>query len=417
MKRLFILAAAVAMFAACTEKSLVNTGPDNERIPLTLSAADGSAINSVSVSTRSNVNDIQATTLDNTSTAVTGVFILKKNGKTNTSLESYEKWNIASTGYTANTNVSANTNITLGTLYYPDSKSQNLDIYAYTPRDDSYASTAGTDISSTAATVTIQADQSTKAKYLLSDVLWGCVGDGTNGGNPTAPGNKSNAVINATQYLAATAGATDGFVTTSGEIIVPMFHKAAKIIVKITPSGMDVDKLKGATVNFYVNGELGANPPSDPNVPILSTSLNVHTGAITALTPATPTSIIAPIMFTDKLGKDESSNDIPATDSDPTGAKGAIGNGTTTITGYACSGIILPQTVTRGDKLIEIVLSGGTTKYAYKIPAAPAAAVTTFDSGKVYTYTITITASGLSLTTTVADWVAETGDTGSAELQ
>lgn len=412
MKRLFILAAAVAMFAACTEKNL-NTGPTGERIPLTLSAADGT-VSSVSVATRSNVNNIQSTTLDVASTAVTGVFILKTTGTTNTSPESYEKWNIASTSYTANTNVTANTNLTLGTLYYPDSKSQKLDIYAYTPRDGSYA---GTDISSTAATVTIQADQSTKANYLLSDVLWGCVGDGTNSGNETATGNHSNAPINATNYLAATGGtATNGFVTTSGEIIVPMFHKAAKIIVKITPTGMDVDKLKGATVNFYVNGTQGANPSSDPNVPTLSTSLNVYTGAITALTPATPTHYIAPIIFTDKLGKDETSTDIPASASDANGTQGAIGDGST-ISGYACSGIILPQTVTAGDKLIEIVLSDGTTKYAYKIPAAPAAAVTTFDSGKVYTYTITITASSLVLTTTVADWETAAGDTGSAVLQ
>lgn len=406
MKQLFTLAAAATILAACSINGGLDQTPPiaTERVPLSITTANSV---SATVSTRSNVNDIQATTLDPSSTAVTGIFILKKTNFANTSLESYEKWNIASTGYVANTNIATNTNIqySTATLYYPDSKSQNLGIYAYTPRDASYA---GTDLTTNKVNVTINADQSTKANYLLSDVLWGCVGDGTNGGAETATGNKSNAVINATQYLAAKAGtATDGFVTSSGEVIVPMFHKASKIIVKITPTGMDVSKLKGATVNFYVNG-------TNATTPITTTTLKVTDGTIDALTPA-GTPIIAPIIFTNKLGKDESNNDIPASASNTTGSNGAIGDGST-ITGYACSGIILPQTVTAGNKLIEIVLSDGTTKYAYKIPTS-GSPVTTFDSGKVYTYTITITASGLVLTTTVADWETAAGDTGSAELQ
>ncbi|MCR5352007.1 MAG: fimbrillin family protein [Bacteroidales bacterium] len=403
MKKLLILAAAVALFAACDEKSLSTTGLESQRIPLSLTTAHSMA---TTVATRSNDNAIQSTTLDPASTAVTGVFILKKDGKTNTSPESYEQWNLASNGYAANTTVSANTNIsTSASLYYPDSKSQNLDIYAYVPRDASYS---GTDISSTAATVTIKADQSTKANYLLSDVLWGCVGDGTNSGSETATGNNSNAAINATQYLASKSAATTGFVNPTGEIIIPMFHKAAKVIVKIGSTGMDISKLKGATVNFYVNG-------SNASTPTLSTSLNVYTGAITSLTPATPTHYIAPIKFTDKLGKTETGSDIAATASDANGTNGAIGDGST-ITGYACSGIILPQTVTAGDKLIEIILSDAATKYAYVIPTT-GTPVTNFQAGKVYTYTITITASGLVLTTTVADWDSQTADTGNAVLQ
>ncbi len=409
MKQLFTLAAAATILAACSiNGGLDQTPPTTERVPLSITTANSV---SATVSTRSNVNDIQATTLDPSSTAVTGIFILKATNREHTSLESYEKWNIASTGYTANSTIAANTNITTATLYYPDSKSQDLDIYAYTPRDASYTEAAGADITSDKVTVTINADQSTKANYLLSDVLWGCVGyDTKSDHSETASGNNSNAHINATKYLDAKSAATAGFVSPKNnpEVIIPMFHKASKVIVKITPTGMDVSKLKGATVNFYVNG-------TSTTAPIVSTTMKVSDGTIDALTPA-GTPIIAPIKFTDRLGKDESNNDIPATDSDATGSKGAIGDGSTTITGYACSGIILPQTVTAGDKLIEIVLSDGTTKYAYKIPTS-GTPVTTFDSGKVYTYTITITASGLVLTTTVADWETAAGDTGSAELQ
>ena len=231
MKKYFFLAAAAAMMLSACSNDLDN-GQNDGPVPLTISATN--MVGVPNISTRSNVNDIQATQLDAASTAVTGLFILKKTGTALASPAlSYEKWNLASNGYSANTtNPTTNTNIsTSSTLYYPDSKTQNIDIYAYTPRDASYS---GTDISTASVTVTIQADQSTKANYLLSDVLWGCVGNGTNSGNVTATGNNSNAAINAANHAAAKTAATAGYVTGTQEVIIPMFHKASKIIIKIT---------------------------------------------------------------------------------------------------------------------------------------------------------------------------------------
>lgn len=412
MKKYFFLAAAAPMLlSACSDDDSINEGP----VPLTLSVTNTVGI--PEISTRSNDNNIQATTLDPSSTAVTGLFILKKQGKAVTSpKESYEQWNIASSGYAANTTITTNTNIsTSSTLYYPSDKNQNLDIYAYTPRDASYA---GTDISATAVTVTIKDDQSTKANYLLSDVLWGCVGDGTNwdtslstpASKETAAGNKSNSPINSVKHKASKTTATDGYVQGTQEVIIPMFHKATKIIIQITPSGMDLADLKGATVKFYVNG-------SSTTAPILSTSLDVFTGSITALTPAA-TPIIAPIKFTGTLGKNEAGSDLTNADADATGSKGVIGVANTSMSGYACSGIILPQTVTAGNKLIEITLANNTT-YEYVIPTT-GSPVTEFESGKVYTYSINLTASTLLLTTTVANWEDATSGTpisGSAVLQ
>lgn len=419
MKRLFILAAAVAMFAACTEKNL-NTGPTGERIPLTLSAADGT-VSSVSVATRSNVNDIQETQLDIASTAVMGIFVLDKHTYTTGTAQVYKKWNLASASYSTNGTDGAKTNINTAasdaatTLYYPDSKTATIDIYAYAPKDGSYT---GTDISSDKVTVAIQASQNTNANYLLSDVLWGCVGDGTNWSGSAAvdtkPGNNSSAEISATKYLAAKGGtATAGYITTGGQVIIPMFHKASKIIIKLTPSGMNLDKLKGATVKFYVQG-------TNSTTPKLSTTLLVSSGAIDAVTKET-TEVLAPITFTQHLGQNEAGTaDLDNTIADADGTQGVIGVANTSMTGYACSGIILPQTISKNQKLIEIILSDNTT-YSYTIPAGGSDAV--FASEKVYTYSITLTASGLSLTSTVEDWAedtwgtASTPATGNAELE
>ena len=43
--------------------------------------------------------------------------------------------------------------------------------------------------------------------------------------------------------------------------------------------------------------------------------------------------------------------------------------------------------------------------------------VTEFKSGKVYTYTITVKASGLDIVATVEDWAVGGTDTGNAVLQ
>ena len=412
MKKYFILAAAAAMFAACSNNDDIAQGETpTERIPLTISAAD--ALNAPAITMRGNNNAIQATTLDPTSTITTGIFIVKKNAKTVSSptKESWEQWNIASTGYTANVTIGTNTDITTAALYYPDQKDQSIDIYAYAPKQSTTYS--GTDISSNKVTVSIQANQNTKANYLLSDVLWGCVGEGTNGGTETKTGNKSNATISAENYLASKTSAQDGFVNPTGEIIIPMFHKASKIIIKITPSGMDLSKLKGATVKFLVQG-------SDASTPKLSTTLKVSDGTIDDVT-AEATEVLAPITLTEHLGQSEDgSADLDNTIADANGTQGVIGVANTSMTGYACSGIILPQTISKGQNLIEITLSDGTTKYAYVIPAG--GSNVTFAAEKVYTYTITLKASGLELTTTVADWVDDTtslpsSGVGDAELQ
>ena len=84
--------------------------------------------------------------------------------------------------------------------------------------------------------------------------------------------------------------------------------------------------------------------------------------------------------------------------------------------------IIPPQTirapksesVTNEPLVIKIDLSDTNKGAVYKL-------ITTtdqkFDPGTQYTYTITVDATQISFTTTIADWVTGTGETGKAVLQ
>ena len=185
---------------------------------------------------------------------------------------------------------------------------------------------------------------------------------------------------------------------------------------------MELTKLQNAEVRFYVDHLQG--------------KLNVSTGELVADPGETATR--KAVILTDKLGI----ADVVSNISDAPTLKGTEGTDT-----YVCSAVIIPQenSVANGDdpsaspsplygqnNLIEIDLysdnrtkdtSGGagtyattTATYGYKTGAA----ARTFESGKIYTYTITVKASGLSVTTTVQDWVDATSGTpisGNAELQ
>ena len=72
-------------------------------------------------------------------------------------------------------------------------------------------------------------------------------------------------------------------------------------------------------------------------------------------------------------------------------------------------GIIVPQEVPAG---AFITLTYNSIDYTYNLPAAK-----TFEAGKVYTYTLTLGAKGLSLTaTSINDWTAAVGDSFSVEI-
>ena len=80
-------------------------------------------------------------------------------------------------------------------------------------------------------------------------------------------------------------------------------------------------------------------------------------------------------------------------------------------TGAATSAIIVPQALAAGSNFIQVAVGGG--NYIYKLPAA-----TTFASSTKYTYNLTVSKTGLTLSgTTITPWNSVTPIDGTAELQ
>ena len=467
MKKYFFLAAAAAMMlSACSFDRELDYGgagtTPTEAIPLTLGYSMGLQTSNV---TRGNFDDAQSTSIIYEGTAsgainnTLGIFVIKKGEKSATTGEAYERFNISSatlkagdpaTGYDLINTVEAGKE-----LVYPDNKTQEIDIYAYAPKQTATVS----DITSDLISISTETNQTDKDKYMASDVLWGCAGTGTyvaaaatTGGayedlrwETTTPGTYENSAnnnkITAEQYLlvkkneasttpsytALTASGRSGayyFTLGSGtanaaDVVVPMLHRGSKIVVNLFASGMELAKLQHATVKFYVDYVDGELKISDGSYVPASTA----TAARTAIT------------LTNRLG-------IEATVTNATDPVTEEGKKTTTGTPaldyYTCSAVIVPQTNTKAngdvtsptaangtENLIEIELYSDNTAsatktatYGYKTKAA----ATTFVSGKVYVYNITVKASGLTVTTTVQDWIDDStalpsSGTGDADLQ
>lgn len=390
MKKYFILAAAAAMFAACSNDNDPSQGEtQNERTPLKVGTVTGST------TMRSPSTGLQDDAVAYDKTTI-GLYILQQ-GTTASQSVDYEKFNLQSSSLTQNSPASKYTLFNYGSLYYPDSKTQGIDIYAYAP----YSASAPASDITTALTLTTPTTQTYDDDFYAADFLWGCVGAGTASDAQTliTGAYTSSPAVSATisaekaadAKTASTAGYyNDGASNFTDNVIVPMIHLGSKIIIKVKPSGMAASSLEGATVTFKVADK--------------DATLNLSTGA---LTPGTAN---AGDITMGKLGYSDASTVIAASSGDTNGTNGVIGDGTN-VTGYTCAGVILPQTIAASSELIKITL--GTTDYVYK----PSAAIT-FASAKKYTFEISVTASGLKVTTTVADWTDGTSalpdDSGSS---
>ena len=402
MKKYFILAAVAATFAACSfDKDMgesSQTITQEEKVPLYVSTSN--TIGVPAVTTRGINTNYQSDALE--SDNILGIYVRKITAgspdviNTGTITESYEKDNIASTGLTSRATY-MDVTTAASTLYYPDNKSQKIQIYAYAPKTimTADATTIGDfniDVSSY-----VNQGNADNANYKSSDIIWGT--EGTT--------NEISA-----NYYQNTAVATVGTVTgayvgdgTNKRVVIPMKHKCSKIIVNLIPDGMDLTKLQNATVKFYVDYKNG--------------TMNLSDGTITTYLAAGTNYQSTPVEITladGNLGSGVTNyNDVGAYSATPS-----------TLTGYSCCAVILPQPVnalatdntqvqSATRKLIGITLSDGSTEYAYTTNA-----IHTFDAEKVYTYSITVSASGLSLSTTVYDWAdgqSGTPATGGAVLQ
>lgn len=436
MKKYFILAAAAAMFAACSNNDDLAQGETpTERIPLTIGAATGDL--TVNSTMRGNTIDVQDKNNLLSSNQV-GMFILKEGQTAFAATSDFEQKNLSSTSIDDDNPLANYTNITpSSTIYYPGDKTQGIDIYVYAPyvssttssSTASYIPASWADIASDKITFYTQNDQTEEAKYMASDVLWGCAGNGAaittaytaSSGNPyydanyAAPtGLTSNSTISANTYATAltkTEGFTNAFYrksTKAADVVVPMLHRGSKIIVNLKTDGMLYTALKNAEVKI--------------NVDYLQGQLNLSTGEL----EKTGTAAVNPVLLTTHLG-------IDAPGATPT-EEGVYQESSTTV-GYSCSGVIVPQTLTevvtnQNKAFIEIGLKESTSTAATNAASTPGtltatyawkpASAPTFESGKKYIYTITVKSDGLVVDVSVVDWVDAFGGTpttGDATLQ
>ena len=248
-------------------------------------------------------------------------------------------------------------------------------------------------------------------------MLWGCAGTGTTIAASVATGGAyallgktgNNNTISAATYLTTKKNDGSTPLTSSqltgaywftyddaapvneenkADVFVPLLHRGSKVVINlITDTSMPYTKLQHAKVSLgvdYVEGEL-----------------NIQTGAFTG----SGTNAADYIVLTDNLGDGTNAGPYPATG---------------TQTGYTCCAVIVPHVATKAKaagKQIMIDLGDGTTwtngTYAWN----PSSDIT-FESGKVYTYTITVKASELTVVANVADWVSAGATiTGDATLQ
>jgi len=188
----------------------------------------------------------------------------------------------------------------------------------------------------------VQTDQSLDAGYLASDLLWG------------QPMKESTATPGT--YTTANPVAR-----TKNNVSVTFKHLLSKIQVTLTPdaaSGLTADDFKGATLQI-----LQVLPGT--TLTLANGSISPASGNKTDITAAT------------------------------------YGTGTTpTLTAAA---IVVPQTIAKGEQFLKVHLATGGELY-YTLPSGDSDADLTLESGKIYTYDITVKLTGLKVTSTIEDW-------------
>ena len=188
----------------------------------------------------------------------------------------------------------------------------------------------------------IEADQSTDANYFASDLLWG---------QPMKNGAKSG------EYESANPVAR-----TKDAVSVSFKHLLSKIQVELktdNTSGLTADDFKGAKLEI-----LSVKP---------GVSLTLANGTITSAS-GTAANVLAATYTT-------------------TGTPSAL----------TAAAIVVPQTFSKGAKFMQVTLATG-GKLFYTLPSGGSDTDLVLESGKIYSYTITVKLTGLTVTSKIKDW-------------
>ncbi len=396
-------------------------------MPLTVMAASPAAgtAETVVATTRTNGYDVQnynylhADYTGDAPTRRVGLFVLRSGQNSTTTSESnYERMNVACNNTTTLSTQWNKLNYTAddNQLYYPDADTQPIDLYAYAPYN---ADAAVSDISTDQIAFTLSQDQTATTDYVGSDVLWGCAGTGSNitaaVANDGAYGLLQKGIagryeVSAHEYhrIVSDTDIPEGKVNnstyykesaTAAHAVVPLLHRGAKVIVRCNTHGMDLDRLKNATVQL--------------RLPHVQGQLTLSNGTFTA--DDTEDTRVKNITLTSRLG-------IAAPAASPA-LEGALQSDKTTAATtdddakyYTCAAVVVPQTYSADAayNLIEIDLYGKTTAHDDGATVTDNPMIATygfnpteaiqFVSGKRYVFDVTVRASTMTVALTVEDW-------------
>lgn len=246
MKKILLLALVAATLTACSSDSEPTQVPVASKQPIVL----GTGMPTM----RSNKQDLQKTELEAGTTV--GVYIYFKGAQTTNTTYNYGYKNIAYT--VSGTQGDLTITDTDKQPYYPDVKTQNIDIYAFAPQV--YTGTAELSTLTAQDVFTTKADQTAEADYRASDFVWGKLGD------VAAP------------------------TTTSTKQKITMNHMLSKVNINIAAgSGVNFSSLSGAEIRL--NG-----------VKLLGT-VNLTTGAVTLRSGTNAASTVTLTSATSATGK------------------------------------------------------------------------------------------------------------------
>lgn len=361
--------ALAAVFTACEKEAV------EEYVPQEIRLGAEFPLDEAVVTTRNENQGLNNDILE-TGTNV-GVFIYYT-GEKNINADGYGYKNLSynSAAATGDGKKYCDLNLATGTRtpYYPSDKDKKIDFYAFSPRSEVTVTEAElSSYATTKASFTTKADQTTDENYRLSDFIWG----------------KNVNTVNAETYR-------------TQKVIVPMNHMLSKICINLTEGHSMANKLTGAKVVIHGVNLNGLVDLADGTMITTGTTLSDVT-LTTGLTNNRRTEASA----------------YPGGGGTPTDA---VKHYT-----YPTSCVVIPQKVnaskTTNFNFLSITLAdGGTsnnsttggTTYDYVTSAIVGDATNGFQPGKVYTFNITLNATGIQLTTNVTDWISTDPTAGQA---
>lgn len=348
---------ALLLLAACTADG---TDPAPQQTPATQLLLEGTILTGNSPVTRvGGTEAIQNTHLD-AGNRVGGFIYRHGTDAKETTGEKYGYTNYPFDTWQANYLYNPNQ-----PLFPVQGTERRVDIYAYAPYVDETVDASYATLN-TAHTFTVKTDQTKRADFVASDLLWGYRND---------PGNADADLQPVTMVTP---------ITTQNQIVPIKFsHMLSQVYVEISAGdGVTTDQLEGAEVKL--------------NGVTLDGTLNFKTGALTCGTTTGTVKVL-------KCGYKYDTN-----------GNQVLINKTSEAADYAAhfKGAAIVYPVATLPTTVTLTITTSVTTYTANLKTT---AITKWEAGKKYIYQVSISATGLVLITTVSDWTPGSTTSGAAE--